>query len=449
MCNFDRIKHFVDFLCDIIQRFLPKSKVEQLERIQVGKSEEILKREYARNLLKYMGIIFMACMGLMLLSVITAEGDGLIKNDYFLKRQEAYGSSAIVNLEADIAGSSRDVAIEIAPRKYSAEELGVKFEEAKKYILSHYLGENTSAERVSRNLDLVRMVPENAIQIEWQMDSGQLVSEDGTIKWDLIETDTPATITAILRYGEETERMPIDLTLQAQHKSKEEQLWADWRKEKDILEEQTLNEEYLRLPEEINGQAVSYQIKEMAFWKYILLAGMLLLFSTPLLLDSRIRQRMEYREKELRLDYPEMLEQFILLMGAGLTIRGAWQKIALEYQKKQESGHRKYRFVYEEMLVTVRELESGMSERKAYELFGKRTGILAYMRFSTLLVQNLRKGSADLLRLLEYESVDAFRERKEHAKKLGEEASTKLLMPMLLMLVVVLTMIIYAAFRSM
>ena len=168
-----------------------------------------------------------------------------------------------------------------------------------------------------------------------------------------------------------------------------------------------------------------------------------------LVFDSRIRQRIEYRETELRLDYPEMLEQFILLMGAGLTIRGAWQKIALEYQKKYESGNRKYRFVYEEMLVTIRELESGMSERKAYELFGKRTGILAYMRFSTLLVQNLRKGSADLLRLLEYEAVDAFRERKEHAKKLGEEASTKLLMPMLLMLVVVLTMIIYAAFRSM
>lgn len=447
MC--DKIKHFTDFLCDIIQRFLSKSKVEQLERIQVGKSEEILKREYSRNLLKYMGIIFMVCMVLMVLSVITAEQGNKIKNDYLLKRQEPYGNSATVKLEADIAGSSQNVALEIAPREYSAEERKAKFEEAKKYILAHYLGENSSADQVSKNLNLIRAVPENAIQIEWQMDSGQFVGEDGTIRWDLIETDTSVEITVILRYGEEMERMPIDLTLQAQHKSEEEQLWADWQKEQELLEEQTVNEEYLRLPEEIDGQAVSYQTREMASWKYILFAGMLALLFVPLVLDSRIRQRLEYRETELRLDYPEMLEQFILLMGAGLTIRGAWQKIALEYQKKYESGNRKYRFVYEEMLVTIRELESGMSERKAYELFGKRTGILAYMRFSTLLVQNLRKGSADLLRLLEYEAVDAFRERKEHAKKLGEEASTKLLMPMLLMLVVVLTMIIYAAFRSM
>lgn len=447
MC--DKIEHFIDFLCDIIQRFLSKSKVEQLGRIQVGKSEEILKREYSRSLLKYIGIIFIICMLLMVLSVITAEQSDIIKNGYLVKRQEPYGNSTAVKLEADIAGSSQDVALEIAPREYNAEERKTKFAEAKKYVLAHYLGENSSADQVSENLNLIRTVPESAIQLEWQTDSGQLVGEDGTVRWDLIETDTPIELTVILCYGEEMERMPVNLTLQAQHKSKEEQLWADWQKEKDLLEEQTVSEEYLRLPEEINGQAVSYQIREIASWKYILFVGMLALLFVPLVLDSRIRQRIEYRERELRLDYPEMLEQFILLMGAGLTIRGAWQKIALEYQKKYESGSRKYRFVYEEMLVTIRELESGMSERKAYELFGKRTGILAYMRFSTLLVQNLRKGSADLLHLLEYEAVDAFRERKEHAKKLGEEASTKLLMPMILMLVVVLTMIIYAAFRSM
>lgn len=446
---YDKIKHFVDFLCDIIQRFLPKSKVEQLGRIQVGKSEEVLKREYSRNLLKYMGIILAACMTLMVLSVLTAERGNIIKNGYLMKRQEPYGNSTSVKLEADIAGNSQDVAIEIAPREYSAEELKAKFGEAKKYILAQYLGENPSADQVSKDLNLVSAVPESAIQIEWQTDSGQLVGEGGTIQWDLIESDTPVEITAILRYGEEVEHMPIELTLQAQHKSEEEQLWADWQKEQNQLEEETASEEYLKLPEKINGQAVSYQYEKIASWKYILFVGLAAMLFVPLVLDSRIRQRLEYRETELRLDYPEMLEQFILLMGAGLTIRGAWHKIALEYQKKYESGNRKYRFVYEEMLVTMRELESGMSERKAYELFGKRTGIMAYMRFSTLLVQNLRKGSADLLRLLEYEAVDAFRERKESAKKLGEEASTKLLMPMLLMLAVVLTMIIYAAFRSM
>lgn len=131
-----------------------------------------------------------------------------------------------------------------------------------------------------------------------------------------------------------------------------------------------------------------------------------------------------------------------------MTMKGAWMRIATEYLSKRDEGKQRYRFVYEEMLVTMREMESGMSEVKAYELFGKRVGLLSYMKFSTLLVQNLRKGSDDLLRILEYEAVDAFRERKEQAKALGEKAGTKLLMPMMLMLLIVLSMIIFAAFRS-
>lgn len=51
--------------------------------------------------------------------------------------------------------------------------------------------------------------------------------------------------------------------------------------------------------------------------------------------------------------------------------------------------------------------------------------------------QNLRKGTKGLSELLKLESIQAFEERKARAKRLGEEAGTKLLLPMFLMLVVV------------
>ena len=81
--------------------------------------------------------------------------------------------------------------------------------------------------------------------------------------------------------------------------------------------------------------------------------------------------------------------------------------------------------------------------------FGRRISMLQYMKFSTLLVQNLKKGSDDLLRRMELEAEDAVRIRRELAKKQGEEAGTKLLLPMMLMLVVVFAMILTAAFRAM
>ena len=62
--------------------------------------------------------------------------------------------------------------------------------------------------------------------------------------------------------------------------------------------------------------------------------------------------------------------------------------------------------------------------------------------------QNLRKGMKGLTQMLKLESIQAFEERKARAKKLGEEAGTKLLFPMFLMLAVVLIIVIVPAFMS-
>ena len=46
---------------------------------------------------------------------------------------------------------------------------------------------------------------------------------------------------------------------------------------------------------------------------------------------------------------------------------------------------------------------------------------------------------------LEKEACEAFEQRKAYAKKLGEEASTKMLMPMMIMLAIVMAVIMVPA----
>ncbi len=70
------------------------------------------------------------------------------------------------------------------------------------------------------------------------------------------------------------------------------------------------------------------------------------------------------------------------------------------------------------------------------------------MRFSALLIQNMKKGRTDLIGMLKEESEDAFTLRKNEARKLGEEASTKLLLPMVMMLTVVMIIIMVPAYMS-
>ena len=65
-----------------------------------------------------------------------------------------------------------------------------------------------------------------------------------------------------------------------------------------------------------------------------------------------------------------------------------------------------------------------------------------------LITQNVKKGTTDILKLLEQESQSAFEQHKNLAKKKGEEAGTKLLFPMILMLMTVMAMLMFPAIVS-
>ena len=132
-------------------------------------------------------------------------------------------------------------------------------------------------------------------------------------------------------------------------------------------------------------------------------------------------------------------------MGAGMTIRNAFLKMGEDY-KKQKKNQKRY--VYEEILIACNELQGGRSETEAYDHFGRRCQVQAYLKLSALLSQNLRKGSNDLLQMLRQEADNAFAQRKALAKKLGEEAGTKLLLPMMMMLCIVMVIIIIPAYFS-
>ena len=145
------------------------------------------------------------------------------------------------------------------------------------------------------------------------------------------------------------------------------------------------------------------------------------------------------------MDYPEIVNKLALYMGAGMTIRNAFIKMGEDYKKYRKERRR---YVYEEILITCNELQSGRSEMDAYDHFGKRCQDSVYMKLCTLLTQNIRKGSNDLLHMLRQEADNAFAERKSLAKKLGEEAGTKLLFPMIMMLCIVMVIIMIPAYFS-
>ncbi|HEX3076809.1 MAG TPA: hypothetical protein VHQ24_08105, partial [Lachnospiraceae bacterium] len=212
---------------------------------------------------------------------------------------------------------------------------------------------------------------------------------------------------------------------------------------------ESLSNEVLELPRTLDGKEISYKENKEATSEMIFFLGIISAILIVFLSFTQLDRKRKDREMELMMSYPDMINKVILLLGAGMTIRNVWGKISGEYKEKLERRKEGERYVYEEMLVTWNEMCNGRSELDAYDAFGKRVKLKPYLKFSSLLVQNAKKGTTDLLHSLEYEAIEAFEVRKETAKRLGEEAGTKLLAPMMLMLFIVLMIIIVPAFLSM
>lgn len=178
-----------------------------------------------------------------------------------------------------------------------------------------------------------------------------------------------------------------------------------------------------------------------------------------LMLGGRETERREQDKRERMLaEYPPMIMKFTLLIQAGMSVRRAFQKMGADYSgeiRKEEGKKRRlpgmkvrHQYAGEEILLVCHELDRGISEAEAYRHLGERCSSLCYRTFSILLVQNLQKGNRSLADLLEREAADAWEERKRKARVMGETASTKLLFPMLLMLLVVMAVIMVPAFLA-
>lgn len=217
---------------------------------------------------------------------------------------------------------------------------------------------------------------------------------------------------------------------------------------KELIEQynqQKADPDYYYLPDEWDGQFLQWQKPGENTGTLLASLG---LFAAVILMLKKAREQQEQQMKrmeQLLMDYPSLIMKFTLLIQAGMTARKAFQKISADYMKRRPKTER---YAYEAIVNTCHEMDSGIAEMEAYRRFGERCGQMKYKTFSTILIQNLQKGGRRMGDLLEQEALEAWDERKRKARVLGETAATKLLLPMVMMLAVVMAIIMIPAFLS-
>lgn len=368
--------------------------------------------------------------------------------DNKISRQGYGGTARNIPVEVMTDGEEPyEFELQVRERIYGGEQLQKMYESAVMKLEEVILGENESLEHVETDLDLVSELPGYPFQITWESGDYSVMDSEGKLQEGILPAEgVPTGLNAIFVYEDFRAEYLFYLQIYPRTLTEKE------KKEQGILEavrkaeEESREEEMLFLPTEAGGDKLLWRSRQNRNW----LAALLLTAGTAVLVyflkDEDLKREVRRREGQMRLTYPEMVSKLSVYLGAGMTLRGAWEKICADYERgKRDRGRNP---VYEEMNIACQEMKSGVSEIRAYEQFGRRCGMRLYSKFSTLLTQNLRKGSTKLGPALKEESRLAFEERKNAARKAGEEAGTKLLFPMVLLLCVVMFMILLPAFMT-
>lgn len=360
-----------------------------------------------------------------------------------------YGSGGQdIDLEVQIDGENEEpLTVTVGEQRYTKNEVPAILEEAGEKLEKIVLGENVSLDEVRHNLNLIDEIPDTGIDVAWELNNYEVLNLMGELKEDeLTEEGTLVELSALLSYGEEEAVHTFYVKLFPPELSEKERMVKELERQIEEEEAESSEQKYLILPDTLDGKSVSWKYAGDSRAGGLFILGVVAAASVYFLEKQKKKQLIHERNRQLTSDYPQLISQFTLFLGAGMTARKAWFKMAQEYERQR--AQKGTRVAYEEMVYAMHEIQGGISEGECYERFGARCGLASYRKFGAMLSQNLRKGTRGLTEQLKKEAVDAFEDRKNQARKLGEEAGTKLLGPMFMMLGVVLVIIVVPAFFS-
>lgn len=384
-----------------------------------------------------LGILY-GCI--LLIALITDIKGGKLKEEYSIYRDKPGGDSVEVDLFLTVEDVFEDYAIhlEVEPRQITKEE-------ADTYLLNAITSIDKDFEKIEKTIPIKNFYESDLVKAEWNFSPAGIINGNGEIDTEEIPEDGMiVTANVNLECGAYEKSYTFSFQVEKPEiteKEKAEKSFDVWFQEQQKKE----GEEILRLPEELDGFSMEWrEKKEYLCLKIVFLEGVslfLILFG-----KKRERELAERKKRQKReLQYPEISNQLLILLETGMTTRQAWHKIACLYKEKRKQLATEKSEVYEAILQMDLRMLEGEKEKSAYHTFLNQMDSVCYRRLVRLLINNLEKGNKDICRQLQQEAAQAYEQRILSAKKLGEEASTKMLLPMMLMMILVMLIIIAPA----
>lgn len=420
---------------------------KMLIQLNPGKNKDKLYEDYQKKKMVLMGLIvmigFVSALSLHLSSRMEtklAEGARLIRNEW--------GAGDFkITLLARTEGWNRKIVLSVRERQYTAAEKKELMKDLWSTLPDLIRGKNMDLRHVTTNLNLVTSVKGYPFRISWESGNPNRIESNGTVKrQETSKGGEWVTLRAFIKdkQQEVNDVFEINVFLLPETLTEEETFFRQL--ENELVREETEDDrkKQLILPQSLNGKLINWkeQKKEYSFLVFLLfLLGAVI---TGRGMDRDLKKSIQKRNGQLMAEYAGFVSMLRLYLMAGLTIRNAFAKIADGYETQKKTQGKKY--LYQEIKTLCYQLENGMEEEQVYQQWGQRCGEMRYRRLSFLLGVHLKQGNSQLIQLLAQEAYTAQEDRRNYARKIGEEAGTKLLLPMIMMLAVVMMLVLLPAY---
>lgn len=139
------------------------------------------------------------------------------------------------------------------------------------------------------------------------------------------------------------------------------------------------------------------------------------------------------KERSVRFmdEFPNAVSTIALLVNSGMILREAWREVSMSSDTE----------LYMEMRKVNEDMDNGVAEVDALYNFGTRCVTPEIKKFTAFIVQGLEKGSRDLAIALRNQTDEMWELKKQNTLKRGELASSKLMIPLMIMFIGILIMV--------
>lgn len=196
------------------------------------------------------------------------------------------------------------------------------------------------------------------------------------------------------------------------------------------------------LPDRLeSGEKISWEKDPQNNTVAILMSMLLLITLIYITRFDSLKKTQKNKEASVMKHLPEFINRLVLLLNAGMVLNSAFEK-SVEESMKFESPNDYFTCRMKEIYMSVKNTNGVMHQE--LKNFARESGIKELMRISNIISDNINKG-VELTQKLQNENQILWIARKKSCEERGRLAETKLTLPLLIFLIVLIVIVVSPA----